>query len=168
MKVIVKESNWSLTFNSGGPVLPADVELATLKPWTAIEGEAYSDFSGQAVYESDFTLDKINGNAKYILSLGEVLESAKVWINEKEVGYAFSIPYRLDISGFVKKGENKVKVEVANLMANHVRYLDKNKIMWRNYHEINFVNIDYQPFDASGWKVMPSGLSGPVQIEIHD
>ncbi|MBR9774611.1 MAG: glycoside hydrolase [Cytophagales bacterium] len=167
-KVIVKESNWSLTFNSGGPVLPADVELATLKPWTAIEGEAYSDFSGQAVYESDFTLDKINGNAKYILSLGEVLESAKVWINEKEVGYAFSIPYRLDISGFVKKGENKVKVEVANLMANHVRYLDKNKIMWRNYHEINFVNIDYQPFDASGWKVMPSGLSGPVQIEIHD
>ncbi|WP_242067815.1 glycosyl hydrolase [Cyclobacterium marinum] len=167
-KVIDKESNWSLTFKSGGPVLPADVELATLKPWTAIEGEAYSDFSGQAVYESDFTLDKINGNAKYILSLGEVLESAKVWINEKEVGYAFSIPYRLDISGYVKKGENKVKVEVANLMANHVRYLDKNEIMWRNYHEINFVNIDYQPFDASGWKVMPSGLSGPVQIEIHD
>lgn len=167
-KMIDITRDWNLSFKSGGPVLPADVELTALKPWTAIEGEAFSNFSGQGVYESDFTLDKINGNSKYILSLGKVLESAKVWINDKEVGYAFSIPFRLDVSEFVKEGENKVKVEVANLMANHVRYLDRNEVKWRNYHEINFVNIDYQPFDASGWEVMPSGLSGPVQIEIHD
>lgn len=167
-KLIDMKSNWALSFKSGGPVLPPNVELASLKPWTALDGETYSDFSGQAVYETDFTLDKFDRNAKYILSLGKVMESAKVWINEKEVGYAFSIPFRLDISDVVKEGENKVKIEVANLMANHVRYLDRNEIIWRNYHEINFVNIDYKPFDASGWEVMPSGLTGPVQIEAYD
>jgi len=26
------------------------------------------------------------------------------------------------------------------------------------------VNISYQPFDASGWSSMPSGLLGPVQL----
>ena len=107
-------------------------------------------------------------NAKYMLDLGKVLESARVWVNGKEVGYAFSIPFRLDISNFVKEGENKLEIEVANLMANHVRYLDRNEILWRNYHEINFVNIDYKPFDASGWAIMPSGLVGPVKLEVHD
>ncbi|MDO6439652.1 glycosyl hydrolase [Cyclobacterium sp. 1_MG-2023] len=167
-KMIDMNSNWALTFKSGGPVLPQNLELASLKPWTALDGETYSDFSGQAIYESDFMLDKFDRNAKYILSLGKVMESAKVWVNGKEVGYAFSIPFRLDVSEFVKEGENNVKVEVANLMANHVRYLDRNEVIWRNYHEINFVNIDYKPFDASGWDVMPSGLMGPVQMEIHD
>jgi hypothetical protein len=26
------------------------------------------------------------------------------------------------------------------------------------------VNINYQPFDASGWALMPSGLLGPVTL----
>jgi hypothetical protein len=49
-------------------------------------------------------------------------------------------------------------------MANRIRQMDQNKEQWRNYHEINFVNIDYKPFDASGWKPMASGLLGPVTI----
>jgi len=42
--------------------------------------------------------------------------------------------------------------------------MDQKGVQWRNYHEINFVNINYKPFDASGWKPMPSGLIGPVTI----
>jgi hypothetical protein len=26
------------------------------------------------------------------------------------------------------------------------------------------VNINYQPFDASGWSIAPSGLLGPVKL----
>lgn len=29
---------------------------------------------------------------------------------------------------------------------------------------INFVGIDYQPFDASAWSPMPSRLLGPVSL----
>jgi hypothetical protein len=53
---------------------------------------------------------------------------------------------------------------VANLMSNRIRQMDQQKIVWRNYHEINFVNIDYKPFDAADWKPMDSGLLGPVTI----
>ena len=28
--------------------------------------------------------------------------------------------------------------------------------------EINFVNINYKPFDAANWPLTPSGLLGPV------
>jgi len=167
-EIIDVDNTWKLSFTNGGPVLPSNRVMETLLPWTSLKGDYFDDFSGQAMYESLFELDSFNENAKYVLSLGKVLESARVWLNDKEVGYAFSIPFRLDISNFVKKGENTLRVEVANLMANHVRFLDKNEILWRNYHEINFVNIDYNPFDASGWEVMPSGLAGPVKIEIHD
>jgi hypothetical protein len=53
---------------------------------------------------------------------------------------------------------------VANLMANRIRYMDQSGIPWRKYHGINFVNINYQPFDASKWSIMPSGLLGPVTL----
>ncbi len=30
--------------------------------------------------------------------------------------------------------------------------------------EVNFVTINYKPFDASGWPLIPSGLLGPVTL----
>ncbi|WP_339923857.1 glycosyl hydrolase [uncultured Cyclobacterium sp.] len=167
-EIIEVSKPWELTFTNGGPALPSGQVLENLQPWTSLKGENIEDFSGQALYENSFKLNSFDDKAKYVLNLGKVLESAKVWINDNEVGYVFSIPFRLDISDFVVKGENTLQVEVANLMANRVRYMDKNEIPWRNYHEINFVNIDYKAFDASDWEVMPSGLAGPVKIEVHD
>ena len=79
----------------------------------------------------------------------------------------WSFPFELRLGNYLKAGKNELKIEVANLMANRVRYMDKNNIQWRNYHEINFVNINYKPFDASNWSVMPSGLEGPVKIKIY-
>ena len=64
----------------------------------------------------------------------------------------------------LKIGENAITIEVANLMANRIRYMDQHKMEWRKYHEINFVNINYKPFDASNWEVQPSGLEGPIII----
>jgi len=64
----------------------------------------------------------------------------------------------------LKAGINNIRIEVANLMANRIRYIDANKIEWRKYHEISFVNVGYKNFDAADWKVQPSGLEGPVTI----
>ncbi|MEX2513520.1 MAG: hypothetical protein WD398_11485 [Cyclobacteriaceae bacterium] len=76
-------------------------------------------------------------------------------------------PFKLDITPYLVEGRNTIKIEVANLMANRIREMDIKGMEWRNYHEINFVNIDYGPFDASNWEIMPSGLAGPVRISIH-
>lgn len=152
---------WKLTFSGGGPDLPSPVTLENLRSWPDLEDAFAEYFSGQAVYETTFDVKDI-GN--YMLSLGDVRESCHIWINGQEVGYAWSIPYELDVSEFVQKGENSLRIEVANLMANRIRYMDQQGISWRNYHEINFVNIDYEPFDASVWEPVPSGLLGPVRL----
>ncbi len=42
--------------------------------------------------------------------------------------------------------------------------LDRAGISWRNFYDINLVNIEYQPFDATHWPLTPSGLLGPVRL----
>jgi hypothetical protein len=64
----------------------------------------------------------------------------------------------------LKQGKNLLEVEVTNVAANRIRDLDLNGINWKKFHDINFVNIDYKPFDASTWPVRDAGLPGPVTI----
>ena len=35
---------------------------------------------------------------------------------------------------------------------------------WKRFHELNFVNRDYKPFDASRWPPRDAGLLGPVRL----
>ncbi|MDT3403977.1 glycosyl hydrolase [Mucilaginibacter terrae] len=154
---------WNLQFIQGGPVIPTAKKLDKLKSWTDLGDNDAVNFSGTGVYTSTFTVPA-KKSGEYVLDLGQVDESARVWINGKEVGILWSIPFKTRVGSFLKTGENTIKVEVDNLMANRIRYMDQNKMEWRKYHEINFVNINYKPFDASNWTPMPSGLIGSVKI----
>ena len=138
-----------------------------IQPWTAFTDDSTTqNFSGTGVYSTTFTLPE-KAASEYLLQLGQVHESAKVFINGKEVGILWSLPYQAKIGQYLTKGENTITIEVANLMANRIRYLDRTGEDWRRYHEINFVNIDYKNFDAAKWKVQPSGLAGPVTITLY-
>jgi hypothetical protein len=155
---------WTLHFKEGGPQLPSDKKMKTLQPWTEFTDDSTTQsFSGIAVYSTTFNLPAKNA-AGYLLQLGKMYESAKVFINDMEVGILWSIPFEAEISKYLKEGTNTIKIEVANLMANRIRNMDINKQEWRKFHEINFVNINYKRFDATNWKVEPSGLAGPVTI----
>ncbi|WP_181306045.1 glycosyl hydrolase [Rufibacter sp. XAAS-G3-1] len=157
------KGTWNLRFTQGGPELPAAQQLTQLKSWTELPDKKAEAFSGTGEYTITFEMPSKKAG-EYVLDLGKVSESAKVWINGQEVGYINSIPFQARVGHYLKPGKNTMQVEVANLMANRIRHMDQNKIQWRNYHEINFVNINYKPFDASGWKPMPSGLLGPVTV----
>lgn len=154
---------WRLEFSNGGPFLPQNRELTAPADWTTFPDTATQSFSGMGTYELTFELPGQKAG-EYLLDLGTVHESAKVWINGQDAGTLWSIPFKLRIGKFLQPGKNTIRIEVANLMANRIRYMDQHKIPWRRYHEINFVNINYKDFDASGWKVQPSGLTGPVSI----
>lgn len=154
---------WKVSFLNGGPQLPKGRTLNTLGYWTDWGDEVANKFSGEAAYETTFTLTK-QADKGYQLQLGAVGESARVWVNGKDAGIVWAHPFHIEIGHLLQNGENNIRIEVANLMANRVRDLDKRKVSWRNYHEINFVNIDYKDFDASQWKVMDSGLKGPVKL----
>jgi hypothetical protein len=164
---LVLDGEWSLKFTEGGPELPDDQELSQLTSWPELSDPKAEAFSGSGVYTTTFNLPSKEAG-EYILDLGNVRESARVWINGEEVGLIWSIPFQARIRQYLKEGENTLKVEVANLMANRIRNMDRKGIEWRKYHEINFVNIDYKPFDASVWKPTPSGLLGPVTITPYE
>lgn len=98
------------------------------------------------------------------LDLGDVRETARVLVNGKEVDRLWSLPFSARIGARLRPGPNEIAIEVTNLAANRIRDLDIRKVPWKNFYEINFVNINYEPFDASKWPLQPSGLLGPVQL----
>jgi len=163
-QVIKPENGWKLTFTEGGPQLPAGQKLREPVFWTTLPADAYASFSGTAAYETTFTLDTVDDTSRYDLVLDDLAESARIWVNDEEVGFIWAIPYHLDISKHLRQGNNTLRIEVANLMANRIRFMDKNRIKWNDYQGTNVVNIDYKTFDASDWDVQPSGLQGSVVI----
>ncbi|CAN5689376.1 glycosyl hydrolase [soil metagenome] len=155
---------WKLHFTKGGPLLPSDKSMNKLQPWTNFtEDENTQSFSGTGVYSTTIKLNaKISRD--YLLKLDKVDESARIIINGKDAGICWSVPFEMKIGKYLKPGVNTIAIEVCNLMANRIHYMDQHTIEWRKYHEINFVNINYQNFDASNWKVQPSGLDGNIAI----
>ncbi|ANF51923.1 glycoside hydrolase [Chryseobacterium glaciei] len=161
---IVLDQTWQLSFKEGGPELPKSRNLKKLEPWTNFSDDpATQSFSGTGIYTINLNVKKKNAD-EYLLKFDKLYESAKVIVNGQDAGIVWSIPFEINIGKYLKKGKNTIQIEVCNLMANRIRYMDQKKITWRNYNEINFVNIDYKPFDASNWKVQPSGLDGQIQI----
>jgi hypothetical protein len=160
---VTLDGAWQLAFSNGGPAIPAPRKLDRLAPWTETGDTAANVYSGTGVYTTTFTLPQKKA-AEYVLNLGAVHESAHVWVNGQDAGIFWAIPFKGRIGKFLKAGQNEIKIEVANLMANRIRYMDQHQVPWRRYHEINFVNINYTEFNAAGWPIQPSGLAGPVTI----
>lgn len=157
------QGDWNLHFTEGGPARPSDQKLSNLISWTQLPDTTAISFSGTGVYTVNFTLPQKNAG-DYLLDLGRVNESAHVWVNGHDVGILWSLPFTARVGTYLKQGTNTLKIEVVNLMANRIRDMDRKGIKWRNYHEINFVNINYKPFDASKWEPQVSGLLGPVTV----
>jgi hypothetical protein len=60
-------------------------------------------------------------------------------------------------------------IEVSNLMANRIAWMDRNGIPWKKFYNVNMApglkeNNKNGLFDASHWEPVESGLSGPVTI----
>jgi hypothetical protein len=154
---------WTLRFDRGGPRIPDPVELDSPVPWTSLKDSIMQAYSGQATYSVTFTHHG-ESDREYLLRLGKVYESARVRLNGTDLGPFWCIPFEKRVGHLLNEGENQLEIEVANLMANRIRSMDRQGIPWRIFHEINFVNIAYEPFDASLWQVEPSGLEGPVEL----
>ncbi|MFM9092915.1 MAG: glycosylhydrolase-like jelly roll fold domain-containing protein, partial [Verrucomicrobiota bacterium] len=154
---------WQVEFVAGGPELPSPLRTPALRSWTELGGEATQRFGGTARYRLEFEAPA-QPAADWRLDLGDVRESSRVTLNGQPAGTAWSVPYRLQLNGLVRPGRNVLELEVTNLAANRIRDLDRRKVDWKVMREINFVNINYKPFDATGWPLQPSGLLGPVTL----
>ena len=148
----------------GAPEIPVSVTIQKPGSWTEIN-DKYKTFSGKAVYSVSFDVpsELLSGNG-FLLDLGEVRETAKVKINGKELGLVWCLPNQIIIPEGIIIEKNTIEIEVTNLSFNRVIQLDKEGGNWKNYHEINFVNIRYQPYDASNKKPEDSGLISEIYL----
>ena len=154
---------WQVSFIEGGPNLPGGFETNRLASWTELGDAETKRFAGTAKYT--ITFDRPAGKAEdWVLDLGRVCESARVKVNGQYVGTLFSIPFKIAIGKFLHKGQNTLEVEVTNLSANRIADMDHRKVNWKKFYDINFCNIKGEPFDASSWPLMDSGLFGPVRL----
>jgi hypothetical protein len=155
--------NWKIEFVKGGPTLPPAIATQQLKSWTELGGEEAGAFAGTARYRVEFDAPDA-ADDDWLLDLGDVREVARVRLNGREVGAAWAVPFRIRLGSSLQRGRNLLEIDVTNLAANRIRDLDRRKVDWRIMHEINYVNINYQPFDAASWSLVPSGLLGPVTL----
>ena len=162
-------SDWTLTFVSGGPELPQPVKLQKLGSWTELEGSGYKAFSGTAVYKTTFA--KPSGNAQtWQLDLGKVAHSARIILNGKELVTLISSPYSVNIPVAELKEENILEISVTNLMGNRMADMERKGQPYKIFYNINFqarnaVNRGADGlFTTMGWKPQKSGLIGPVTL----
>jgi hypothetical protein len=154
---------WQIRFLEGGPELPAALATPDLASWTVLGGVEAQRFAGTACYTIDFE-HRDDRADDWLLDLGRVCESARVRLNGRFAGTAWCAPFQLSVGALLRPGRNRLEVEVTNLAANRIADLDRRGVEWKAFHEINFVNRDYKPFDASTWPLRDSGLLGPVRL----
>jgi hypothetical protein len=153
--------NWNLKFSQGGPTLPADFQTTKLASWTTFPDTNAQSFAGTANYT--ITFDAPDSIGKCVLDLGDVRQSARVILNGKDYGMLIIPPFRVIVDN-VKPTGNNLKIEVTNVSANRIRDLDRRGVPWKIFKDINVVNENYRPFDASQWPLTDSGLLGPVTL----
>ena len=156
------KGEWRLSFLAGGPELPGETALQGPKNWADLADPKAQNFAGTGRYRVKFDLaDWRPGMWK--LDLGRVCQSARVRLNGRDLGTLFVPPFQVATDELKAQG-NVLEAEVTNVSANRIRDLDRRKVEWKVFNDINFVNINYKPFDASNWLLTESGLIGPVTV----
>ena len=155
---------WNLSFIDSSIDTNKSYKIDTLKTWENLNDET-SALMGTGVYTTTIKLSKkALGDGQWLIDLGDVRESARVYINGQFVGCAWSVPFVLDTKGTLKAGSNELRIEVTNLPANRIASLDRQGVKWRKMEEINVVDINYKKTTYDQWEPMPSGLNSPIRL----
>jgi alpha-L-rhamnosidase len=173
---------WELSFPPGWEA-PASVTLDHLVSWSEHPDAGVAHFSGTATYHKTLrvTAALIAKDRSLSLDLGNVQVMAEVALNGRDLGIVWKAPYRVDLSGAVKPGDNDLVVKVVNLWPNRLiadarkpadtpRSADGMSTSWPAWllegkpsptGRLTFAA--WNPWKADA-KLLPSGLIGPVRL----
>jgi len=158
-RIIDINTNWEVKFDPEKRGPDETVLFNKLIDWTSSDDNRVKYYSGLATYSKKINLKEVSLNNRVVLNLGNLTAMARVYVNGKEAGGIWTAPYSLDITNFVKSGDNEIKVEVVNNWMNRLigdAALPKDEQpTWSTYSTYT-AESDLQP----------SGLLGPASIEI--
>lgn len=176
--------DWQVTFGQIGGQAATPVQMSVLRSWTDDEQTRF--FSGAATYEKtvpvpenflqeglairlDFGEGQATAEEPYRPPRGPgmqaalnapVREAAVIYVNDRKVGVVWCPPFALDVTAFLRRGDNKIRIVVANTAINHMagRALPDYRLLNLRYGE------RFQPQDMDKVQPAPSGLLGAVRL----
>lgn len=158
---VIQTINKAFTVDFSNKEIGPDKELVfnELADWAESDNELIKYYSGAAVYTTSFKVEELPGDGDLFINLGKVSVMAEVKINGKKAGGVWMAPYRLNVSGLLRQGENTLEIEVVNLWRNR---MIKDKMLPESERYTWTVVDDIK----EGETPHSSGLLGPVTIEI--
>ena len=157
----ITKGKWTLSFTEEAPRVKQRYKLNRLQTWENL-GDSAAVTMGTGVYTTSFKLSAEDSRRNWQIDLGDVRESARVYINDIYVGCAWAVPFVLDCKNALRKGRNTIRIEVTNLPANRIADMERRGIKWRKMKEINMVDINYKKTTYENWAPVASGLNGSV------
>ncbi|MBR4755349.1 MAG: hypothetical protein IK076_00235, partial [Bacteroidales bacterium] len=154
---VVEVDGWTVQFPEGWGTPAGPVALDSLVAWKDLDlGDEGRSFSGTATYSATFDVPEGKVGKEVVLDLGRVDFIADVKVNGESAGVLWTSPYRLDVGGLVRAGENTVTVEVTSTWYNRLVYDAGQEEALRKTWTISGPRADAPLHD--------SGLLGPVVV----
>jgi hypothetical protein len=156
---------WEVRFEHGWGA-PTRTTFPELISWTHSDDEGIRHYSGIASYHTTFMFPEewMTEDDVIQLDLGRVEEVAEVFLNGKPIRITWYPPHSVDITDAVKEGENRLIIEVANVLNNQLVMDAQRPAEYRRLKS----NINKLP---NAWmhpmaeaELRESGLMGPVEV----
>jgi hypothetical protein len=122
-------------------LLNCEKGIAQTGDWS--QGSVLENYSGSAWYRKEINLTEEQSESEVMLDLGNVVATAEIHVNDSVAGILVTAPWKVNITKWVRKGENKIEILVCNTLANH------------------YLTIPTKYRGSS----LKSGLIGPVKLE---
>lgn len=155
---------WTLNFIESAPHVAATFTMDKPQTWEQLPDDSVKVTMGTGVYTTHIKCTQAEASKDWMIDLGDVRESARVYINDKLIGCAWAAPFVLHCGKAFKTGNNTLRIEVTNLPANRIASLDRQNVKWRKFNEINVVDINYKKTLYDNWQPVPSGLNSSVTL----
>jgi len=168
---------WEVAFDPkwGGP---EKIAFDALRDWTTRPEPGIKYYSGIATYRKALNLAQAPKGKMY-LDLGVVHDMARVRLNGQDLGVVWCAPWRVDVTGAIKAGDNQLEIEVVNRWANRligdkqpadagVRTVDcpPGFLGGQKFKAGRYAFSTHDPYNQQS-PLVSSGLLGPVTLQGH-
>ncbi|MCW4461184.1 glycosyl hydrolase [Sphingomonas sp. BT-65] len=185
---VALDRDWRVEFPTLGTA-GVSRPLDRLASWSENADPAIRYHSGTGVYRTRVELPAVRDGIVAMLDLGRVADIARVKVNGRDAGIAWSPPFRLDVTPYLRAGTNTLEIHVANRWVNRLigdEAIPVNLEYQKNGSRFTDGRITslpawlYRPNGRREWprhsfatwkhyeagaSLLPAGLLGPVKIE---
>ncbi len=179
---IVLSNPWTVNFTPNWGA-PSQIAMPQLQDWTKNADASVRYYSGTGTYRTTLNVpaEFLAKSNRVELDLGRVEVLAQVIVNGRDLGVAWSKPYRVDVTDAVKASDNALEIRVTNLWPNRligdeeypsdVQWDGRALVDWPDWLKRNQPRPSSERRTFATWKhyskgdaLLPSGLLGPVVV----